>query len=74
MREKARIPLDRRTGVDRRAIYTKKFFPFKGQEKRGGIERRVHKEKRQDWDRVTLWSSSPIPYLQDPEWYLNRGR
>jgi len=74
LREKPRFPRDRRTGIDRRAIYTKKFFPFKGEERRGGRERRFENERRIGWDRVTKWSSRPMLYLQYAKWYWNHWR
>jgi len=59
MRRRAqRIPLDRRSGADRRRSYSLDYFST------GGIERRRHHgdrrrnpERRHKWIRVTDWSS-----------------
>ena len=49
MTKKHRLPFDRRSGKDRRKIWTEEHFPFQGVEMRTGKERRSGKDRRKDW-------------------------
>ena len=51
MPEKRKRSFDRRSGDDRRNVYTLGFFLKGGIEKRGGKERRIGKERRKSWVR-----------------------
>lgn len=51
MREKRKRSFDRRSGDDRRKVYTLGFFLNGGKEKRSGKERRRKKERRKSWIR-----------------------
>lgn len=48
---------DRRSGEDRRKIYSLDYFTLGGPDRRSGMERRYNKERRQDCIRVDEWSS-----------------
>jgi hypothetical protein len=49
--------IDRRSGKDRRGLFTPIHFFYKGSERRSQKERRSKTERRQDWIRVRKWSS-----------------
>ena len=49
--------VDRRSGDDRRVIYSLNYFAKGGVERRIGDERRQQGERRADCFRVTRWSS-----------------
>lgn len=53
--------LDRRSGDDRRYIYSIDYFSDDGLERRADAERRDPKERRTDCVRVTKWSSVCVP-------------
>lgn|GEM_PF-1781727 len=50
--------IERRSGEDRRKIYSLKYFTDGGRERRSGIERRMPAERRADCFRVSNWSSA----------------
>jgi len=52
-----RSSFDRRSGVDRREVYTVGYFLEGGMERRSGKERRWMEERRKGWVRASLWSS-----------------
>ena len=49
--------IDRRSGEDRRDAYDLDYFPDGGIERRSGKERRQQNERRDDWARISKWSS-----------------
>ena len=49
--------LDRRSGKDRRRKIKLNYFLYKGSEKRNLAERRSQTERREDWVKVSKWSS-----------------
>ena len=49
--------IERRSGEDRRSIYSLRYFSEGGQERRSGKERRSPTERRADCVRVSNWSS-----------------
>ena len=49
--------MERRSGEDRRKIYSLKYFTDGGKERRSGLERRVASERRAECFRVSNWSS-----------------
>ena len=57
MTEIERAPIDRRSGIDRRKIFSFSRFFYRGEEKRGLKERRLQAERRDDWVRVRRWAS-----------------
>lgn len=73
MTEKQRIErtyVDRRSIRDRRGRWWRFIKKTKGADLRhAGSERRCSSEKRQDWERISKWSSAPLlkpyryPYL-----------
>jgi len=66
MTHRMRSSFDRRSGVDRRKVYTVGYFLEGGKERRSGEERRSTEERRKGWVRVTQWSSVCIG-LFDPK-------
>jgi|GEM_PF-1875842 len=66
MRRRAqRIPLDRRSGGDRRDSYSLDYFSKGGVERRRRYgDRRRNPERRHKWIRVTDWSSV---FVGDPD-------
>jgi hypothetical protein len=54
-----RLPIDRRSGDDRRKSYRLGYFINGGVERRSGRERRLSGERRVGWVKATQWSSVP---------------
>jgi len=52
-----RALLDRRSGEDKRNLYSLDYFIDGGEERRKGIERRQSEERRSGWARVYKWCS-----------------
>ena len=48
---------DRRSGKDRRRKIKLDYFLYKGKDKRSVIDRRAQSERREEWVRVSRWSS-----------------
>ncbi len=48
---------DRRSGLDRRQAYDIRYFQHGGIEYRCHPERRISRELRMEWVRITQWSS-----------------
>jgi hypothetical protein len=61
---RVRLPLDRRSGADRRKMYRLRFLIKGGVERRSGEERRARNERRQGWVRVGKWSSVRLDGLK----------
>lgn len=49
--------VDRRSGEDRRQVYDYAYWESVGVERRSGKERRRRKERRDNWVKVSKWSS-----------------
>ena len=49
--------MDRRSGDDRRAVYSIDYFANDGSERRRRNDRRTHGERREDCINVSKWSS-----------------
>ena len=56
--------VDRRSGRDRRRIIQIERFFFKGENRRGSIDRRMENERRTGWIRISKWSSAPLAKLK----------
>jgi len=74
MPEVLRIFPERRTGKDRRRIFSMHRFYYKGPERRKALhDRRSQEERRDGWVRINKWSSVNLPdlkiakYLQQKE-------
>jgi hypothetical protein len=52
-----RSPIDRRSGEDKRKLYSLDYFTDGGEERRKGRERRQCGERRSTWARVYKWCS-----------------
>jgi hypothetical protein len=52
-----RSPIDRRSGEDKRNLYSLDYFTDGGEERRRGKERRQSGERRSAWARVYKWCS-----------------
>ena len=57
MYERRCSAIDRRSGKDRRRIFTPAHLFYKGSERRKLKERRLQTERRQGWVRVGKWAS-----------------
>jgi hypothetical protein len=54
---KRRTLVDRRSGEDKRRLYSLDYFTDGGEERRKGRERRQSGERRSGWARVYKWCS-----------------
>ena len=52
-----RALIDRRSGEDKRKLYSLDYFTDGGEERRKGKERRQTEERRSGWARVYKWCS-----------------
>lgn len=52
--------IERRSGKDRRRNFHLGRLLYKGQERREAIERRAIEERRNDWIKISKWSSAPL--------------
>lgn len=60
-----RIIPERRSGKDRRRIFSLHRFFYKGPERRNTIyDRRSHEERRDGWVRISKWSSVEMQSLK----------
>ena len=57
MTEIERASIDRRSGIDRRKIFSFSRFFYRDEDRRGLKERRLQAERRDGWVRVRKWSS-----------------
>ncbi len=64
VRQSARSPLDRRSGVDRRKAHNLDHFLSGGTERRSWKERRSKPERRKEWVRVDEWVSALVSDLE----------
>ena len=64
MPEARRAPSERRSGQDRRKIFTLHRFFYKGPERRIMQDRRSHEERRDGWVRISKWSSVNLQDLK----------
>ncbi len=64
MLEARRAPSERRSGQDRRKIFTLHRFFYKGPERRIVQDRRSHEERRDGWVRISKWSSVNLQDLK----------
>lgn len=58
MTEIARASIERRSGMDRRKLFSLSHFFYRGQERRTVEERRSQSERRSEWVRISKWSSA----------------
>jgi hypothetical protein len=70
MTESTRLTFDRRSDVDRRKAHKLEYILKGGIERRRYKDRRGQNERREDWIRVSEWSSV-WRELFDPEHYLS---
>ncbi len=49
--------LERRSGKERRRVFSLHRFFYKGRERRAIQDRRSHEERRDGWVRINRWSS-----------------
>jgi hypothetical protein len=59
-----RVSSERRSGKDRRRIFSLHRFLYKGPEKRVLQDRRSQVERRDGWVRISKWSSVEIRELK----------
>jgi hypothetical protein len=65
MSQNLRISPERRTGKDRRRIFSLHRFFHKGPERRKALhDRREQAERRDGWIRVSKWSSTKLQDLK----------
>lgn len=65
MSQALRIIPERRTGRDRRRIFSLHRFFHRGSERRkASKDRRSHEERRDGWVRVSRWSSTKLHDLK----------
>lgn len=57
MEKKARLGGDRRSGEERRTVYSLDYFLQGRKERRKWVDRRWRRELRKGWVRVSKWSS-----------------
>jgi hypothetical protein len=49
--------IDRRSGEDKRKVYSLDYFSMGGKKRRRGRERRTMGERRKNWGRISKWYS-----------------
>ena len=65
MPETHRAPSERRSGQDRRKIFSLHRFFYKGPERRKALhDRRSQDERRDGWVRISKWSSAKLHDLK----------
>jgi hypothetical protein len=64
MTTQIRSKSDRRTGSDRRKIFSLKHFRFHSRNRRKTGDRRLASERRHGWVRLTRWSSVNLSRLK----------
>jgi hypothetical protein len=63
---------ERRTGKDRRRIFSFKGLAFKRKDRRVSPERRSGTEMRESWVRVSKWSSASLDHLKISKYLLGK--
>jgi len=64
--------IERRTGKDRRRIFSFKGLTFKKRDRRKSPERRSKIEVRENWVRVSRWSSAPLNHMKISKYILGK--
>jgi hypothetical protein len=64
--------IERRTGKDRRRIFSFKGLAFKRKDRRVSPERRSGTEMRESWVRVSKWSSASLDHLKISKYLLGK--
>jgi hypothetical protein len=72
MRTHKRAFIERRTGKDRRRVFSLKRLRFKRHDRRSSLDRRSGVERRETWIRVSRWSSAPLNHLKLSKYLLRR--
>ena len=67
-----RSNIERRTGKDRRRIFSFKGLTFKRKDRRVSPERRSGTEMRASWVRVSRWSSASLDHLKISKYILGK--
>ena len=65
-----RTPFDRRSGKERRRVFSLKRLRYKGSEKRVAKDRRSEFERREGWVRIGKWSSVKMQNLKIAKYLL----
>lgn len=73
MQKTNRSFIERRTGKDRRRLFSIKGLFFRKQDRRRSQERRSGTENRKDWVRVSKWSSVPVKHLKISKYILKES-
>ncbi len=72
MQNDRRSYIERRTGRDRRRVFSFKGLYFKRQDRRVTPERRSENEMRENWVRVGRWSSAHLKRLKISKYILGK--
>ena len=67
-----RSDIERRSGKDRRRHFSFKGLVFKRKDRRVSPERRVGTEMRENWVRISKWSSVPLNHLKISKYLLGK--
>jgi hypothetical protein len=67
-----RSHIERRTGKDRRRIFSFKGLAFKRKDRRVSPERRLSGEMRESWVRISRWSSVLLNNLKISKYILGK--
>jgi hypothetical protein len=63
---------ERRTGKDRRQFFSFKRFSLNHPDRRKSVERRSQTERRENWVRISKWSSAPLKQLKLSKYLLKK--
>jgi hypothetical protein len=72
VQQERRSQIERRTGKDRRRIFSFKGLAFKRKDRRVSPERRSGTEMRESWVRVSKWSSASLDHLKISKYLLGK--
>ena len=72
VQQERRSHIERRTGKDRRRIFSFKRLAFKRKDRRVSPERRSGTEMRESWVRVSKWSSASLDHLKISKYLLGK--
>jgi hypothetical protein len=64
--------IERRTGKDRRRFFSFKRLVFRRANRRSFGDRRSRDERREEWVRVSRWSSAPLNHLKISKYILGK--